>query len=33
MELEDFQLLYNEPRDNSIIKSDFTKITIDKEIN
>ena len=26
MSLEDFQLLYNEPFDNSIIKRDFTKV-------
>ena len=33
MSLEDFQLLDNEPIDNSIIKRDFTKNTIDKEIS
>ena len=36
MSLEDFQLLDNEPLDNSIIKKDFTKIyqyITDKEIN
>ena len=26
MSLEDFQLLYNEPFDNSIIKREFTKV-------
>ena len=33
MSLEDFQLLDNEPFDDSIIKRGFTKNTIDKEIN
>ena len=34
MSLEDFQLLDNEPLDNSIFKRDFFQsYTIDKEIN
>ena len=33
MSLEVFQLLDNEPLGNSTIKRDFTKNTIDKEIN
>ena len=31
--LEDFQILDNEPLDNSIIKRDFTKIYHQKEHN
>ena len=33
MNLEDFQILDNEPLDNSTIKRDFFYYTIDKEIN
>ena len=33
MSVEDFQLLDNEPFDNSFIKRDFTKYTIGKVIN
>ena len=31
MSLEDFQLLDNEPIDNSIVKRDYTKVYINKE--
>ena len=33
MSLEDFQLLDNEPIDNTIIKRDFLKVYINKEHN